>query len=155
MSVLAARVSMRYLVAYDGQDLSVAALERAAEYATAMAAEIITVTVVPNDEAYARDRGWIPAGESFTFGSVTKQLRAEITDSAPAAEAKFVQASRNASPGLIASKIRGVAREVDPSVVFIGSDNAGGLVTPISSVGGTLSGMANYDVYLVRHTEDD
>lgn len=142
---------MTYLVAFDGGELSVAALDRAAQYAAALDERLVTVTVVPQNEAYAIERGWIDDGDEFTLDRVTEALEEQVRSVAPTAEPRFRQASMNATPGIIASKVREVAREVDPEVVFVGSDNAGGLVTPISSVGGTLSGMDDYDVYIVRH----
>lgn len=146
---------MVYLVAFDGEELSAAALERAAEYASAMDERVVSVTVVPQDEDYVRERGWIDDDDPFTLETVTDGLSEQIRSIAPSAEPRFRQATATASPGMIASKIRSVAREVEPTVVFVGSDNAGGLVTPISSVGGTLTGMADYDVYIVRHPRSD
>jgi len=35
--------------------------------------------------------------------------------------------------------------------VFLGSDNAGRVVTPVTSVAGTVADDAEYDVHIVRH----
>jgi hypothetical protein len=44
-----------------------------------------------------------------------------------------------------------VAREVDASMVFVGSDNAGRLVSSLSSVGDTVVAEGSYDVVIVRN----
>ncbi|MFB6102854.1 MAG: hypothetical protein ABEJ73_09840 [Haloplanus sp.] len=58
---------------------------------------------------------------------------------------------RRATPGTIASQIRSIARDADASMVFIGSENAGRLVTSLSSVGETVAADDAYDVVIVRH----
>ena len=47
--------------------------------------------------------------------------------------------------------IRAVAHELDVSVIFIGSENAGRVSTPVSSVGAPVSEDPGYDVYISRH----
>jgi hypothetical protein len=44
-----------------------------------------------------------------------------------------------------------VIRECDASLVFVGSDNAGRMVTSISSVGGSVAADTAYDVVVVRN----
>ena len=44
-------------------------------------------------------------------------------------------------------------READASMVFIGSENAGNLVTAVSSVGAHVAANDQYDVVIVRHRE--
>ena len=48
-----------------------------------------------------------------------------------------------------------MARDEDASVVFIGSDNAGSLVSSVSSVGSTVAADEAYDVFIVRHEDPD
>lgn len=145
---------MTILVAFDGLELSAAALHRAHEYGAAVDERVVAVTVVPNDRNFAVEYGWIDDGEEFSFDRVTDNVRELATDVAPGVECRFEPTSRNPAAGMIASKIRRVARELDPEVVFVGSDDAGGVVTPISSVGGSLSGAGDYDVFIVRHPID-
>jgi len=49
--------------------------------------------------------------------------------------------------------IREVAHEVDASIVFVGSENAGRVSTPVSSVGAPVSEDPGYDVHIVRHAD--
>jgi hypothetical protein len=44
-----------------------------------------------------------------------------------------------------------VAREEDASMVFLGSENAGHLVSAVGSVGSTVATDEAYDVVIVRH----
>jgi len=49
--------------------------------------------------------------------------------------------------------IRDVAVEVDADIIFLGSENAGRVSTPITSVGRPLSDDPRYDVHIVRHAD--
>ena len=59
----------------------------------------------------------------------------------------------SATGGTVANTIRRVAREVDAGVGFLGSENAGRIVVPVSSVGGSVASDTTYDVHLVRRRE--
>ncbi len=50
----------------------------------------------------------------------------------------------------IAERIERLVRDHDPSVVFLGSENVGRVVTPLTSVGVHVAGDRSYDVYVVR-----
>ena len=50
--------------------------------------------------------------------------------------------------------VRVVAQEVDATIVFVGSENAGRVSTPVSSVGAPVSEDPRYDVHIVRHVEE-
>jgi hypothetical protein len=50
--------------------------------------------------------------------------------------------------------IRSVAQEVGATIVFIGSENAGRVSTPVTSVGAPVSADPRYDVHIVRHPTD-
>lgn len=146
---------MTFLVAYDGSELSRAALNRAAALATLADEDIVAVAVVPGDFEYARDRGWVEADgrRGFDPAAVEADLRAGVADIAPGATFRCEHVSEYAGAHTISHRLQTVTKDVDPSVVFIGSENAGQIVTPISSVGSQLASDLRYDVYLVRHED--
>jgi nucleotide-binding universal stress UspA family protein len=72
---------------------------------------------------------------------------------APSAEFRYEVVGRRATPGTIASRLREQARAADASMVFVGSENAGRLVSSLSSVGETVAADDAYDVVIVRHRE--
>lgn len=143
---------MTLVVPFDGSDLAEAALVRAAEFGTVLEADVLAVAVVPEGKtAYARERGWIGSNEAFDMGTVLSTLHQQVIDLHPNAEFRHETVSRYASAGTIAKRIRRVMERVDASMVFIGSENAGRLVTDISSVGGTVASDTDYDVVIVRN----
>lgn len=147
---------MTYVVPFDGQDLGEAALVRAGEFADALGESVVAATVVPVDNAeYARDRGWISPDESFDLGRVVDRLGERVGSLCPAAEFRVETVDRYAPTGRIAREIRTVIRERDASLVFVGSDNAGRMVTSISSVGGSVAADTAYDVVVVRNPTAD
>lgn len=143
---------MTFVVPFDGSDLAAAALVRAAELAAVMDESVVAVAAVPEGNAdYARERGWLGPDEPFDLESVVGSLRERVDALAPTAEFRSVTVDRYAPPGTIAGRLRRVAREEDASMVFVGSENAGSLVTSISSVGGSVAAEDAYDVVIVRN----
>jgi hypothetical protein len=53
----------------------------------------------------------------------------------------------------ITRTIRQVAAELEASIIFIGSENAGRVSTPLTSVGNPISEDPHYDIHIVRHAE--
>ena len=53
----------------------------------------------------------------------------------------------------ITRTVRRVATELDVSIIFIGTENAGRISTPVTSVGSPLSKDPQYDVHIVRHAD--
>lgn len=142
---------MTLLVPFDGTALSEAALVRAAEFGAAFDEPVLAVTVVPADnDDYARERGWLDPGEPFRLESVLAHLRGRVAALAPDAEFRHEVVDRFAARGTIAGRIREVASEVDAGLVFVGSADAGRLVTSISSVGSSVAADGGYDVVIVR-----
>ncbi|MEY7847788.1 universal stress protein [Natrarchaeobius sp. A-rgal3] len=141
---------MTFVVPFDGSELAEAALVRAVEFATALEEEVTAVTVVPERNRYAREKGWIEEGESYDIDEVIETLRTQVNDLAP--EATFdVERIREFPPeAQIAERIERLVREHDPSLVFLGSENVGRVVTPLTSVGVHVAGDRSYDVYVVR-----
>lgn len=144
---------MTFLVPYDGSELAEAALVRADEYAEALGEDVTVVTVVPESKRYAREKGWIDAGEAFDVRAVIADRHREATDLSPEASFRSVRVDGSATGGTVANAIRRAAKEIDASVVFLGSEDAGRIVVPVSSVGGSVAADASYDVHLVRRRE--
>lgn len=143
---------MTLVVPFDGSALAEAALVRATEFGDVFDEDVLAVSVVPNgDTDYARERGWIEQNEAFDLKSVVSTLHEQVTDLCPSADFRHKTVDRYAPSGSIAKRLRTVAREEDASMVFIGSDNAGHLVSAVSSVGGTVATDGAYDVVIVRN----
>jgi nucleotide-binding universal stress UspA family protein len=138
-----------YLIAYDGTDLAETALERARSLATAMEEDLVVATVVPESTDYALEHGWIDAGEPFSVEAVVGALEGRVAETAPDATFEYRRVGRHAQPGTIASKLREMARGVEADTVFVGSENAGRVVVPLTSVAGSVA-SGDYDVYVVR-----
>ena len=147
---------MTYLVPFDGSPLAQAALERATEFAELLGEDVIALSVVPQDERdFAIERGWIDETERYDPDDVVAALEAEVKGLSP--DATF-QCERPEDVSSVASvttdvvrTIRTVAEDVDASIVFIGSENAGRVSTPVTSVGAPVSEDPRYDVHIVRH----
>lgn len=142
---------MTLVVPFDGSDLAEAALVRATEFGTVFEETVLAVSVIPNrNREYARERGWITGSEEFDLETIVSASHRQVTDLCPTADFQYKVVDRYAPPGTIANRLRKVAREEDASMVFIGSENAGRLVTGLSSVGGSVAADQSYDVVIVR-----
>lgn len=145
---------MTFVVPFDGSELAETALVRAVEFGAVLDERIVAISVIPEDNAsYARERGWLGSDESFDLQTVVTRLHEGVTTHAPNAEFRYDVVGRRATPGTIASRLRERAREVDASMVFVGSENAGRLVSSLSSVGETVAADDAYDVVIVRNRE--
>lgn len=147
---------MTLLVPFDGSELAEAALARAAEFTSVFDEAVIAVTVIPSgDTEYARENGWIDRDEEFEMERIVSTLREQVAHVCPTAEFRHSIVGRHAPPGTISNRLRKVAREADASMVFIGSENAGHLVTAVSSDGATVAAGDSYDVVIVRHEHSE
>lgn len=148
---------MVYLVPFDGSALSKAALKRARDFADHTGHELIALTVIPPDEEYARERDWTDADGTFDAEALAARLEAEVADLAPDATFRWEETeavSTLASTTMDVSRtIRKVAHDVEADVVFIGSENAGRVAAPVTSVGEPVSEDPAYDVFIVRHPD--
>lgn len=141
---------MTFLVPYDQSELSQRALDRAVEF-SAPEEEVIALAIIPVDNAkYARERDWIEPTESFDLDRIVSRLEGTISMSHPEVTFDYRPVYRYAQPGKIASEIRRYAKDVDARLVAIGSDNAGRIVTSITSVGSTVATDTAYDVLIVQ-----
>lgn len=140
---------MTYLVAFDGTPLSRAALRRGVEFADAHDEPLVVVSVLPTDQPLAEEYGLVE-GDDYDPEAAAERLREAALDIAPDAEVVLEHVDRYAGKGRIASKIRATARDVEASIVFIGSDDAGRVVEPVASVGGSVASGLEYDVLIAR-----
>ena len=143
---------MTFVVAFDGSPLAEAALRRASEYADLSSESVVALAVIPDSVRYAREHGWLDENEDFELEVVAKRLGEQAKEIAPGASFR-AEAVGSTAPGQVATRIRKVAKEESASVAFIGSENAGRLVIPITSVGGAVAADAGYDVHVVRSSE--
>lgn len=145
---------MTFVVPYDGSDLAETALVRAGEFGDVLDERVVAVTVVPRGNAdYARERDWLGPDEAFDMHEVASRLHDRVHELVPSADFRTVDVDRYAPSGTISNEITRVAREEDASMLFIGSENAGRIVTSVSSVGGSVSGRVTFDVVIVRNRE--
>ncbi|NGM67508.1 universal stress protein [Natronolimnobius sp. AArcel1] len=147
---------MSLLVPFDASQLATTALERAVMFGSVLEEDVVVLTVIPDDPAYARERGWITEGEPFEMDAIESGLTARANDVAPAATVRTVRVSSDeptaTSTTNVVREIRRVAGEIDPTVLFIGSENAGSVIAPQSSVGSPVANDQRYDVYVVRES---
>jgi len=142
---------MTLVVPFDGSELAEAALVRATEFAVVFEENVLAVSVVPKNNAeYARERGWLGSETEYDLNDIVGDLHQQVTNLAPQADFRHEVADRHATPGTISNTVRKVAKRADASMVFVGSENAGRLVTGISSVGGNIATDEAYDVVIVR-----
>lgn len=141
---------MTLLVPFDGSDLSKAALVRAAQFDGLLEEGVIAVTVIPKGNAtYARERGWLGETEAFDAERIADTLRSMVADVAPNAGFRHEFVDRYAPSGRMARVLRRFARDNDTSIVFIGSENAGRIVTGFT-VGSVVSAGRRYDTMIVN-----
>lgn len=144
---------MTIVAPFDGTPLSKAALRRAGDLADVFDKCVVAVTVIPNSNArYARSRDWLDDNQPFDPETVVTTLSEEVSSLVPEADFEYEVVSRYAQAGEIASKIRRVARNRGADIVVIGSDNAGNIVSNVSSVGSSVAADNEYDVMIVRNT---
>lgn len=142
---------MTFVVPFDGSSLAEAALARAVEFSRVLDEEVVAVTVIPEDNAsYARDLGWIDEDDDYDPTLVRGTIKDSIWAIAPEVDVETLSVDRYAPPGTIAKALRRFVQDVEATLVFLGSENAGRLVTSISSIGGRLAAGDDYDVVIVR-----
>ena len=107
------------------------------------------MSVLPTDEDLAAEYGLVE-GDTYDPVDAAQRLRTRVENIAADAEFRTESVDAYAGKGRIATEIREVARELDADVVFVGSDNAGRVVQPVTSVGGAVASGTDYDVFIVR-----
>ncbi|SEH15434.1 Universal stress protein family protein [Natronorubrum sediminis] len=142
---------MAFVVPFDGSELAEAALVRATEYGDALDEDVVAVTVVPERKRYAREKGWIEGDEALEVDAIATQLRDQVERLAPAASFEYERIREFPPESQLAGHIERLVEEYDPSVVFLGSENVGRVVTPLTSVGVHVAADRSYDMFVVRH----
>lgn len=143
---------MTFVVPFDGTELAEAALVRAVEFGRALDEDVTAVTIVPERKRYAREKGWIEEDEPYDVDAVVADLEARVAALAPEATFEYERIREFPPEAQIAERIERLVREHDPSVVFLGSENVGRVVTPLTSVGVHVADEQTYDVHVVRST---
>ncbi len=150
---------MVLLVPYDDTPLARTALKRAAQFSKAVDESVVVMTVIPRSTAYARDHGWLNDDEPFDQERIQRRLKTQINAIAPTATLRIEQPGpgdeRASVTTDIVRTIRTVATELNPTIVFLGSENAGQVTSPITSVGSPVSGDHRYDIHIVRQPAEE
>ncbi len=150
---------MTVLAPYDGSALSATALSRANEFAEHRDEPLLALTVAPDDEQFAIDRGWVDPGDPYDVADLRHRFAAEVAALASAADFRFEHPTTDATSmrasvtDRVAATIRATAHDVGASIVFVGSDNAGRVWSPERSVGSPVSADTEYDVHIVRQVD--
>lgn len=123
---------MTFVVPFDGSTHANSALARASEIGRDLDEDLRTVTVVPGrNTSYARERGWLDAGDPFDLETIVSAVTGQVHQIAPEATVDYENCSRDPTGNRISKPIRKYAKRHGASMVFIGSDNAGRLVTSL------------------------
>lgn len=156
---------MTFMVPFDGTRLARTALGTARQYSLALEAaphdvvewllpgqhvDVVAVSIIPQSARYAREKDWIRDDEEFANRKAVEELHRQVTDIVPYANFQYVRVAGSARAGTISTRLRQQAEELEASIVFIGSENAGRIVTPLSSVGRGLAAEQAFHVYLIR-----
>jgi nucleotide-binding universal stress UspA family protein len=142
---------MTILVPFDGSTLAREALVRAATRYRAPGERVVALTVVPLGNAqYAVDRGWLDAGEGFDREAIESRLGAVVDGLAPMATHEVRAVDTYAPTGTVARAVRRAGRQLDASLVCVGSEEAGSVVSTLLSVGDSVLSDTTRDVLVVR-----
>lgn len=148
---------MVLLVPFDGSALAEAALERATEFSDYTGEAVLVLSVLPDSAEFAVDRGWVDEEAEYDPDAVAQALEDRVADLAPDARFRAEVPEDVSSMASITTDvvrtIRMVAHEEDASIIFIGSENAGRVSSPVCSVGDPISEDPQYDVHIVRHAK--
>lgn len=142
---------MVFVVPFDGSALAASALSRAGEFRERFDTRLVAVSVIPkNDPEFAQRVG---LEDTTDPEAVASRLKARTKRLVPEAAFRAEFVGKYAPAGDIANEIRRVARDLDASMVFVGSDNAGSLATSLASVGESVAADSAYDVVIVRNEQ--
>jgi nucleotide-binding universal stress UspA family protein len=155
------RGTVTLLVPFDDSPLSRAALRRASEFGEFMDQEVVALTVIPEgDLDYVEEHGWLTERTPFTVDAIADRLANRTREVAPNARFRYETLADEEGEEPVATrtldvvrKVREVAHDEDASILFLGSENAGRVTSPLSSVGSPLSEDAAYDIHIVRHAD--
>jgi len=144
---------MHFVVAYDGTPLSRTALDRAETLAAGVDGRVTAVTILPDGNTrYARERGWLDDGTSWDETAVLETLAESVTAVAPDAAFDYRMVDTYAPRGAIGRALKQTAERDGVDVLAIGSDNAGRVLTSLTTVTRSV-GSGTYDLLLVREAD--
>ena len=146
---------MTLFAPYDGTPLSTAALDRATDLATQTDEPLVAATVIPRERCVAVDHGWLADDEAFDPERIVARLTDCVSAVAPEADYRTQYVEGRLSSGAIARKLRDIARDVDASVVVMGTENVGRTVPPASTVSGKVAARLDTDLYVVQTSDAD
>jgi nucleotide-binding universal stress UspA family protein len=145
---------MTVMVAFDGSGLSVAALRRGVNIGDAFDSHVVVVSVVPEDPLYAADQGWVDDAATYDPEGRAESFALQVDAIAPDAEFVLVPLGDDVVPRDVANELRSTAYDIDADMLVLGSEDAGRVVAPVSSVGDTVVSSTRYDVHIVRDIGD-
>ncbi|MFC7172811.1 universal stress protein [Haloplanus litoreus] len=131
---------MTLLVPFDDSALAETALKRACEFGAYRNEAVVALTVIPDDRSFAVERGWIDPNEAYRPDDlcVRFQQRVRAVDDGVEFRCERPTDSEDATATAtddVTRTIRAVAGELDVSILFVGSENAGRVSSPMTSVG--------------------
>ena len=145
---------MTLFAPFDGTPLSTAALGRASELATQTGEPLVAATVVPRKRRAAVDHGWLADEEAFDADRIQRRLTERVETVAPDADYRTEYVAGRLTSGAIARRLRDIARDVDASIVVMGSTNVGRSATPANTVSGKVAARLATDLYIVQATAE-
>lgn len=144
---------MTFVVAFDGTPQSRMGLVRAVELAPPTI-DVIAFAVVPQgNAAWARSRDLLEDDEPYALSKIVGGLDEMASAVSERVVFEYETTDRYAPTGRISHKIRAFARDVDAMMVFVGSRDAGGIVTSLQSVGTQVASDDRYDIVIVRRRD--
>lgn len=139
-----------YLVAYDGSEYAKGALIRAVEFADLTRVNVEAFSVVPDSGRFAAEQDWVVTKEEFELEQFVSELHEQVTTLAPEAGFEYQVIDGHTVAGRIGKEIRSRVLAQSAEVVFIGSENIGGVATSANGVGRHVSPEDEYDLHIVR-----
>ncbi len=136
---------MVFLVPFDGSPQAETALDRAVTYGAALDTDVVAVSLVPTGSDYAQRRRRVDPTEDFAAETAASDLRRKIEEATDDAELRYEDFSAYSASEL-SETITQVARDVDASVLFLGSNDTEDVVVPMTEVGDDDA----FDVHIVR-----
>jgi nucleotide-binding universal stress UspA family protein len=144
---------MAILVPFDGSAHARLGLARGGDLAGRYDVPLLAVAVVHKGVDNPVELGWQEPGERFDPDTAANRLSRAVREIAPRADFRALQENARLPHGAVAKRIRRLARREGVDLVVMGSENAGRIFTPLSSVGGGVATDRRYDVFLVRREE--
>jgi nucleotide-binding universal stress UspA family protein len=139
-----------FIVPFDGTEGSRWGLIRAVELAPPQM-RVVAFAVIPRQNRdWARNRGLLDADEDFQYERIVGRLQDQAHAVEDDVTFQHKTVDRYAPTGKISHEIRSFARDIEATVVVIGSRDAGGIVNSLQSVGSSVASDESYDVVLVR-----